>query len=343
MTTGLTTLQSTNTAGEAFGQRPVTKWGKRPAALVTVAHVVDAYQHYPGELVTFFTCVKVSEDTMGLTLRIALPEGLVLHDYRPPLQCKDSTPYVEVIPADERRDKGYEVVWLLADKVVAGVYEYQTQVRIDPTPYNIDFTSCATVTRDDEPLSEECVTFTAHSKGHYLRYLPEIYEDDELMGRFLMLFESFWAPIEMQIDNIHGYFNPEMTPPAFLRWLASWFDLALHEHLPEERQRSLVREIVPLYRRRGTRQGLQRYLEIYTGGEVYIIEQRAENFCLGSGARLGPGIALGRNNHPHTFTVMLRLPEEEAGNPAWIADICSLIETEKPAHTAYTLNVEPLA
>ena len=31
------------------------------------------------------------------------------------------------------------------------------------------------------------------TKGSYLRYLPEIYEDDALMARFLMLFESFWA------------------------------------------------------------------------------------------------------------------------------------------------------
>ena len=302
----------------------------------TVAHIADAYRRYPGDLVTFFTCVETREATADLTLRIALPDGLTLHDYSPPPEFREATPYVEV--ADDTQ----YLVWSLAGKLPAGVrYEYQTHARVAPTFYDTTLTSRAVVTRGDETLSAESVTFAVQVKGGYLRYLPELYEGDDLMARFLMLFESFWGPIEMQIDNVSGYFNPALTPPDFLRWLASWFDLALNERLPEERQRQLVREAVPLYRRRGTRQGLQQYLEIYTGGEVYIVEQRAENFRLGTGARLGPGIALGRDNRPHTFAVMLHLPEQDARDPAWIADICALIEAEKPAHTAYTLNIEP--
>lgn len=308
---------------------------------VTVAHVADAYRRYPGEVVTFFTRVEVRETTADLTLRIALPGRLALLDYRPPQQRQGDTPYVEVAPAGAWGDEGHELVWTLAGKLSPGLYEYETQARIAPSAYDVTVSSRAVVTRGDEMLSMESVTFTVQAKGRYLRYLPELYEGDDLMGRFLMLFESFWGPVETQIDNVYGYFDPALTPPDFLRWLATWFDLALNERLPEERQRRLVREAVPLYRRRGTRQGLRRYLEIYTGGEVHIIEQRAENFRLGTGAKLGPGIALGRDNHPHTFTVMLRLPEEDTRNPAWIADICALIEAEKPAHTAYTLNIEP--
>lgn len=309
---------------------------------VTVAHVADAYRRYPGEVVTFFTRVAVQETTADLTLRIALPGRLALLDYRPPPQRQGDTPYVEVVPANVGEDVSHELVWTLAGKLSPGLYEYETQARIAPTPYDVVVSSRAAVTRDDETVSMESVTFTVQAQGRYLRHLPELYESDDLMGRFLMLFESFWGPIETQIDNVYGYFDPALTPPDFLRWLASWFDLALNARLPAERQRRLVREAAPLYRRRGTRQGLQRYLELYTGGEVHIVEQRAENFRLGAGAKLGPGIALGRDNRPHTFTVLLRLPEEDARDAAWIADICALIEAEKPAHTAYTLNIEPL-
>lgn len=302
------------------------------AGPATVAHVADFYRRYPGELVTFYTNVEVRETAPDLTLRITLPDGLTLHNYSPPPEFQGAPPYVEV-------DAGTQyLVWSLAASTGAR-YEYQTQARIAPVTRDKEITSRAVVTRGDEILSEESATFLVRAKGDYLRYLPEIYADDDLMGRFLMLFESFWSPIETQIDSVSNYFNPEMTPPDFLRWLASWFDLTLNERLPEERRRQLVQAAVPLYRQRGTKQGLKRYLEIYTGGEVHIVEHRADNFRLGSAAALGPGIALGRNNRPHTFTVRLRLPPED-DEATWLNSIRALIEAEKPAHTAYTLYVE---
>ncbi len=297
-----------------------------------MAHVADFYRRYPGELVTFYTSVEAQEAAPNLTLRITLPDGLTLHGYNPPPEFQGTTPYVEV-----DADTQY-LVWALTASAGAR-YEFQTQARIASITRDREISSRAVVTRGDDVLSEESATFVVRVQGDYLRYLPEIYADDELMGRFLMLFESFWSPIETQIDSISNYFNPEMTPPDFLRWLASWFDLTLNERLPEERRRRLVQAAVSLYRQRGTRQGLKRYLEIYTGGEAHIVEHRADNFRLGSDAALGPGIALGRNNRPHTFTVLLRLPPEDA-EAAWLNSIRALIEAEKPAHTAYTLHVD---
>jgi len=302
-----------------------------------VAHVTDFCHRYPGELVTFFTCVEVREATSNLTLRITLPNGLTLHDYSAPPAFKGAAPYVEVDA------NAHYLVWSLPGNLPAGArYEYQAQARVAPTAHDKEITSRAVVTQGDDRVGEESVTLNVHAKGSYLRYLPEIYAEDELMGRFLMLFESFWAPIETQIDSISYYFNPEMTPPDFLRWLASWFDLTLNERLPEERRRRLVQAAVSLYRQRGTPQGLKRYLEIYTGGDAHIVEHRSDNFRLGADATLGPAIALGRNNRPHTFTVLLRLPPTDVHEEAWINNIHALIEAEKPAHTAYTLHVEPL-
>lgn len=314
---------------------------KKPRS-VTVSHVADFRNRYPGEIVTFFTCIEVHRSLSNLTLRISLPTGLDLDDYRPPEAFTGAAPYVEV------NDNAHYLVWSLEDKLPAGNrYEYRTQARIAPTLRDVALISQATLTRHNNILATESATVTIHAKGRYLHYLPELYERDELMGRFLMLFESFWGPIEMQIDNVSRYFNPEMTPPDFLPWLASWFDLTLNERLPEARQRQLIKSAVALYRRRGTKQGLKQYLEIYTGGEAHIIEHRADNLRLGIAARMGPGIALGRNNRPHTFTVILRLPPAsdqtpDFSAPAWIANLRALIETEKPAHTAYALRIENL-
>src|SRR5262249_20365856 len=70
----------------------------------------------------------------------------------------------------------------------------------------------------------------------------------EVMARFLMLFESFWAPIEGQIDNLPLYFDPAFTPLKLLPWLASWVDLTLDDHWPEAKRRQLLRAAVSLYR-----------------------------------------------------------------------------------------------
>ena len=91
-------------------------------------------------------------------------------------------------------------------------------------------------------------------------------------------------------------------------------------------------------------------LEIYTGGDVEIVERRANNLRLGSGARLGHGVALGVRNQPHTFTLYIKLPAI-ADDPAWPdvsvrqrerrrERIRTLIELEKPAHVTYTLELE---
>jgi phage tail-like protein len=201
-------------------------------------------------------------------------------------------------------------------------------------------------------LDEETATIAVSTSSEYLRYLPAIYQEDDLMGRFLMLFGSFWKPLECQISDLWLYFDPRLTPSEFLPWLASWLSLVLDESWPEEKQRQLIRSAIFLYRKRGTKQGLEEFLTIYTGVKPQIVEHRAHDFRLGSEARLGPGIALGKGNVAHTFTVTLRLPpiavpsghEEEQARKELVRQrrhkIEAIIEAEKPAHTSYTLQIE---
>ncbi len=333
-------------AGGAL-RRVADATGEGPAP-ATVAHVADFHHRYPGEVVTFHTRVEAREPLTDLTLRITLPTELVLGDYRAPPELNGAIPYVEV---DERANY---LVWSLKGTLPAGTrYEYRTEARVAPTTQNLHLASRAVLTNGDHlVLAEETASCLVWAKGRYVRHLPELYEQDEFMGRFLMLFESFWSPIETQIGNVASYFDSQMTPARFLPWLASWVGLELNGRLTEEQQRRLIRAAVWLFRRRGTRQALREYLEIYTGGQVQIIEHRANDFRLGPEARLGPGVALGTGNRPHTFTVILRLPplpapagedgEEERARLELDRRraIEAIIETEKPAHTDYTLRIE---
>ena len=299
-----------------------------------IAHVADFYRRYPGETLTYFTRVEVGERLPDVVLRVYLPEGLRPEGYQGPSSRPGLAPEVE---ADGR---GYVVVWRLGERLTPGArYEFQTQTVVATPGREWSPRSRAVLSSGERVLAAEGVTVVVEAKGRYLRYLPEIYEADDFMGRFLMLFESFWAPIEAQISSIAAYFDPDLTPARFLPWLGSWVGVTPDENLPEERQRRLLKAAVSLYRRRGTRDGLRDYLELYTGGEVRIVESRTRDFRLGPGARLGMGIALGRRNKPHTFAVFLRLPPGESAE-RWEGTVRRIIEREKPAHTRYELGLE---
>lgn len=305
----------------------------RPPAL-SISHVADRVWCYPGETITLHTRVDARIDLSGLSVRVSVPPGFQL----------DQTDGELLVLNGER-----SVRWTIATAAAGARLDYQLPLIAAPTTKDASLDSEALATAGDEAASATA-SITLEAKSRYLKYLPAIYtEQDELMGRFLMLFESFWRPIEQQIDLMPYVFDPKTVPQDLLPWLATWVDLSLNPQWPEEKRRRLLRQAVWLFRKRGTRIGLHDYLEIYTGQPPQIIEHRANDFRLGIGARLGPSIALGERNQPHAFTVTLRLPPIEADPDAERRRLESerrrtieaIIESEKPAHTRYTLNIEP--
>lgn len=318
--------------------------GSQTGCPIAVDHVADFFRRYPGEIVTFFTRVTVDPLLPGFSLRVTLPPEAILTDY----QAING----QAMPQITHHQGGNNLIWTIERKAGDALcYEFRVAGRVAPTLDDLVLESRAMVTgRDESDLpqqAEETVAVTVLAQGRYLSHLPAIYREDELLGRFLMLFESFWAPIDRQIDSLFYYLDPKMTPPEFLPWLASWVHLVLDARWPEAKRRRLLHSAVALYRKRGTRQGLEEYLEIYTGVRPQIVEHRAHNFCLGQNARLGPGIALGRGNQPHTFTVVIPLPPTDDGDgdthPPHELDrrqIAAIIEAEKPAHTSFALRLE---
>ncbi len=186
---------------------------------------------------------------------------------------------------------------------------------------------------------------TVNRQAESMRYLPEIYAADDFTNRFLMLFESFWKPISQQIDQVSCYFDPALTTPEMLPWLASWFGLEWDATLAEDRKRDLLAKIFPIYAHKGTRQALALFLRMFTGGVVEIKEHRDTNFVLGQAAFLGYQIALGRDNSPHSFDVRLRVSagtvrNEKIAREQYRQRIEAMIGRYKPAHTVFHLDLQ---
>jgi len=168
-----------------------------------------------------------------------------------------------------------------------------------------------------------------HDKSNWLQYLPAIYEDDEFLGRYLLIFESLLSPITWTIDNFDLFLSPDMAPRAWLQWMAGWFDILLLPELPMDRQREIMRQIGWLFMRRGTPSGLQRLLELYFGVIPEIIEDEPCHFVV--------RLPLSQSN----IKLSSQAAEDDGGHTVdrrtEIAD--RLIESQKPAFASYTLEV----
>ncbi|HII02553.1 TPA: hypothetical protein HA351_13195 [Methanosarcinaceae archaeon] len=135
-----------------------------------------------------------------------------------------------------------------------------------------------------EKLSPEVSSVTVFfPKVSYLEYLPSVYMENpanrDFLDRFLAIFESLFFETDLEIDHLGRYLDAAGTPPEFLDWLGSWVaasqgrgDLGDRKKVPEAKQRELISRAVPLYRERGTREGLENLIILYTGKKPIIVE-----------------------------------------------------------------------
>jgi phage tail-like protein len=175
----------------------------------------------------------------------------------------------------------------------------------------------------------------------YLQYLPAILQTDPVLAEFLLAFEQILSgsptaiPIIVQPDTkdfpglealieiIHTYFDPKQTPEGFLPWLASWVALSLREDWTDDVKRNFIREIVPLYQKRGTKDGLIAMLRLYLDNpqekiSVYEFDPPA-----------------------HYFQVELELASQDLRAYQQKEKIArAIIDQEKPAHTFYAFRIK---
>jgi phage tail-like protein len=152
----------------------------------------------------------------------------------------------------------------------------------------------------------------------YRHYLPDIFQENDFLRRFLLIFQEIWEPLEQRQDHMAMYFDPLTCPASFLPWLASWLGLPLNMSWPVARIRHLLAQAMELYSWRGTRYGLIRMIEVCTGLTPVITETPSQPFVFHIRVTLPPGSS--------ASTVDKNLIEE-------------LIQAHKPAHAGFILEV----
>jgi len=200
-----------------------------------------------------------------------------------------------------------------------------------------------------------------HPSHDWLRRLPRAYSRDAAMADFL---RRYLAPIEGLLDDAAGraeardvLLHPYGVPDELLPWLAGFVGLVLDERWPAHTRREILAEAVDLFRRRGTVGGLRRFLELYLGVPVAIVEgwqlrglggailgESGPTFTtsvLGGGLRVGASVgAQGEATvggsleeafatHAHRFSVVIpAIVDADA-----MAVVRHILDVHRPAHT----------
>lgn len=159
--------------------------------------------------------------------------------------------------------------------------------------------------------------------------LPAIYQEDQFTRAFTGGLDDVLAPVLATLDCLDVYVDPLICPPDFLEWLAGWMGLTLEEDWPIERRRKLVAEAIPLYRHRGTIEGLRAELEIYTGGTVDVIETGGTLWSQTPNSAL-PGASSPR------LVVQVAVDDPGAVNRVGLE---AIVAAAKPAHVPHAVEV----
>lgn len=187
----------------------------------------------------------------------------------------------------------------------------------------------------------------------YLTYLPGVYARPDpdkdpsgavFLERYLALFEEQFTRFESYYESVSRQLNPEASDPDWLAFLSAWLGLVLDPSWPIERRRQVVREAVGLYKRRGTVEGIRRFVEIFTGRRPELVEgfqrRAAKSLVVGRSGTVGcstlGGDPCDYNKDAYRFKLFVYLEDgsdQETAGPS----MQSLVESIKPAHTEFQL------
>jgi phage tail-like protein len=317
----------------------------------------------------FFTTDEVFDEP---ALNRALPGNLpsyTVHRFdlspaMPPMSLLPEDENHEVLPQDDsawrplhRRESGRELAWAFPQRGDTFV-TYEAPVDAGPGR----FLWVALELTGNSRVSPRVRSLRAERRGHdYLRRIPKTFSRDpvdaDFLRRYLAIFEGLLGELENEAAHREYLLDPHGTPEDLLPWLASFLGMALDERWPAAARRTLVAEAARLFRFRGTVPGLARFLEIYLGEPVIVLEHfrlrgmgggivgeagpPVSRAVLGGGFRVGGAVGdpgesplTGTTEdafatHAHRFSVMVRgsLDAEQ------LAVVNDVLEVHRPAHT----------
>lgn len=306
---------------------------------------------------------ETDEPTMPRTPPPNLDVVLRRPDLSPPMPPKSMAADLDDVRyALHHRETGRELPW--SRPLPNDLFEtFEAPVQADPGRYlwiNLEL-------RGNTRSTPRIKCLRVEHPGHDLmRRLPRTYSREattaEFMNRYLSMFDGTLTELDGKAVDRNVLIEPLAAPEEALPWLASFMGLVLDLRWPAPARRTLIREITWLFRFRGTVPGLKRFLEIYLGFGVVIIERfrliglggallsnedapATSRAIVGAGFRVGGAIGSQQEAtltgtlegafqlEAHRFVVVIPavLTDEQLSVVRFILDV------HRPAHTAFDI------
>jgi phage tail-like protein len=291
--------------------------------------------------------------------------GLPFPDRSPPMPPRRLASGNDQPPAREpyRRDTGREIPWC---QLPAGDPFRTYEMPIDASGrylwLTLELSGNTQVTPKVRSLRAE------HARHELRTKLPRTYSREvqlaAFLDRYLALPDGFLQEMDGRSESRHALLHPDVVPDRLLAWLASFVGLALDDRWARaprpggrttDARREILTAVAELWRGRGTVPGLRRFLELYVGVPVTIVEQfklrglagagagtaTAAGSVLGGGFRVGAPIgeevqqviggsaddAFAANAHRFTVLIPMSLDAEQ------LDVVRHILEVHRPAHT----------
>ncbi len=128
-------------------------------------------------------------------------------------------------------------------------------------------------TEEPVSLSDFRIWFPAAS---WTARLPELYRkgmnSNSFLDRFLAVFQAPYDDLGIRIREMPKELDPALAPPEFLREMAGWLDVEEPYMWTDEKLRFLLEHIMEFSQARGTRRGIELFVELYTGEKPFVVE-----------------------------------------------------------------------
>jgi phage tail-like protein len=289
--------------------------------------------------------------------------GMTIHrpDLSPPMPPARLIEALDTVQTFHRRAQGNELPWQGCHDD-HGFRTYEAPIIAPPGRYLWVRLELSGTSRTSPRIKSLRAEYPSHELLHRL---PQVFSRDpaqaDFLRRYLAIPEGLFRDLDLKASYRQLLLDPHATPAELLPWLAGFTGLVLDQRWPEAAKRTLVAQCSWLFRFRGTVAGLKRFLEIYLGGRVTLIEHfkvrglggalldtdsTESSAVLGAGFRIGGRIgseettsitevsiqdAIAAHAHRFSLIVAASLDDEQQ------AVVRHLLDTHRPAHTLYDI------
>ncbi|MCB9423113.1 MAG: hypothetical protein H6667_25155 [Ardenticatenaceae bacterium] len=214
------------------------------------------------------------------------------------------------------------------DKKPQFTHKVTVELPVDPPPvpgqysFRLRLQSVTEPEQESAPLT--AVSFTiGRQRRELARLLPHVFQrtfgpGENVLSAYLGAMIALQEPDMTILSSLARYFDPEFADDIYIPFLAQWVNMSdlLDENntFPGgmQRLRNLILDVIPLAQWRGTRMGLQMFLETATGLTGFHIAE----------------------SESQPYHVIISCPQEAAPLRTFVDKI---VEREKPAYVTHEL------